>query len=178
MKRDRDNTDYRAIRESYEYRENGCVFCEIDTERILAQNGLAYAIADAYPVSPLHTLVITKRHVATLFELGQAEVSACTALINAQKNRIQSEDHSVDRFNIGMNSGASAGQTVEHCHMHLILRRTVDVDDLRGGLRHTMPGKGYYVERENLRRNPQVRYLSRAYLRLDLLTGGFNGVDQ
>ena len=75
-------------------------------ERILAQNELAYAIADAYPVSPLHTLIITKRHVAIFFELGQAEVNACTALINEQKNRIQAEDHSVDGFNIGVNNGA------------------------------------------------------------------------
>jgi ATP adenylyltransferase len=105
---------------------------------------LAYAITDAYPVSPFHTLIVTKRHVATFFALGQAEVNACTALINNQKNRIQAEDDSVDGFNIGMNSGASAGQTVDHCHIHLIPRRTGDVDDPRGGIRHTMPGKGYY----------------------------------
>ena len=148
MKRDRDNADFRAMRQSYEYRESGCVFCEIGGERILAQNELAYAIADAYPVSPLHTLIITKRHVATFFELGQAEVNACTALINEQKNRIQAEDHSVGGFNIGVNNGVSAGQTVDHCHMHLIPRRTGDVDDPRGGIRHTIPGKGYYAERE------------------------------
>ena len=73
MKRDRDDTDFRAIRESYNYRESGCVFCEIGSERILAQNELAYAITDAYPVSPFHTLFVTKRHVATFFALGQAE---------------------------------------------------------------------------------------------------------
>ena len=105
---------------------------------------MAYAIPDAYPVSPFHTLIVTKRHVAAFFALGQAEVNACTALINNQKNRIQAEDDSVDGFNIGMNSGASAGQTVDHCHIHLIPRRTGDVDDPRGGIRHTMPGKGYY----------------------------------
>lgn len=144
MKRDRDTTDFRAIPESYDYRQSGCIFCGIATERILAQNELAYAIADAYPVSPMHTLIITKRHVATFFELGQAEVNACTALINEQKNRIQAEDHSVNGFNIGVNSGESAGQTIDHCHIHLIPRRSGDVDDPRGGVRHTMPGKGYY----------------------------------
>lgn len=144
MKRDRDNTDFRAIRESYESRQSSCVFCEISSERILAQNELAYAIADAYPVSPLHTLIITKRHVPTFFELGQAEVNACTALVNQQKTRIQLEDHSVDGFNIGVNSGASAGQIVDHCHIHLIPRRSGDVPDPRGGVRHTIPGKGYY----------------------------------
>jgi ATP adenylyltransferase len=144
MKRDRDDTDFRAIRESYDYRQSGCLFCEISSERILAENGLAYAIADAYPVSPLHTLIITKRHVATFFELGQAEVNACTALMNQQKTRIQLADHSVNGFNVGVNSGESAGQTIAHCHIHLIPRRSGDVDDPRGGIRHTMPGKGYY----------------------------------
>jgi ATP adenylyltransferase len=144
MKRDRDNTDFRAIRESYAYRKAGCLFCEIDRERILAENELAYVIYDAYPVTPLHALVIPKRHAGTFFELGQAEVNACTALIDQQKERIEAEDHLVDGFNIGMNNGASAGQTINHCHIHLIPRRSGDVADSRGGVRHTMPGKGYY----------------------------------
>jgi ATP adenylyltransferase len=150
MKRDRDDTDFRAIRESYDYRKTGCIFCEISTDRILAQNELAYAIADAYAVSPLHTLIISKRHVGTFFELGQAEVNACTALINQQKKQIEAEDHSVNGFNIGVNNGASAGQTVEHCHVHLIPRRSGDVADPRGGVRHTIPGKGYYASGRNL----------------------------
>lgn len=144
MKRDRDDTDFRSIRESYEHRERDCLFCGINSERILSQNELAYAIPDGYPVSPLHTLIIPKRHVATFFELGQAEVNGCTFLINEQKKRIEAEDHSVNGFNIGMNNGESAGQTISHCHIHLIPRRSGDVDDPRGGVRHTLPGKGYY----------------------------------
>lgn len=144
MKRDRDDTDFRAIRESYAYREPGCLFCEINSERIIAQNELAFGILDGYPVTSLHTLIITKRHVSTFFELGQAEINACTFLVKDQKKRIEAEDHSVDGFNIGMNNGVSAGQTVNHCHVHLIPRRTGDVDDPRGGVRHTLPGKGYY----------------------------------
>ncbi len=115
-----------------------------DTERILAQNELAYAIGDGYPVSPLHTLIIPKRHLATFFELGQAEVNACTALINEQKKLIESEDHLVNGFNVGVNDGVSAGQTIDHCHIHLIPRRSGDVADPRGGVRHAIPGKGYY----------------------------------
>src|SRR6266498_3575497 len=144
MKLDRDDTDFRAIRESYAYRKAGCLFCEIDSERILAQNELAYAIGDGYPVSPLHTLIIPKRHLATFFELGQAEVNACTALINEQKKLIESEDHLVNGFNVGVNDGVSAGQTIDHCHIHLIPRRSGDVADPRGGVRHAIPGKGYY----------------------------------
>jgi HNH endonuclease len=67
MKRDRDDTDFRSIRESYQYRKRGCLFCEIEGQRILAENELAYSIADGYPVSPPHTLLIPKRHLATFF---------------------------------------------------------------------------------------------------------------
>jgi ATP adenylyltransferase len=121
-----------------------CLFCEMNSERIVAQNELAFAIPDGYPVTPLHTLIIPRRHVSTFFELGQAEINACTFLIKDQKNRIETEDHSVHGFNIGMNNGVSAGQTINHCHIHLIPRRTGDVDDPRGGVRHIIPGKGYY----------------------------------
>ena len=101
-------------------------------------------LGDGFPVTPLHTLVIPKRHTPTYFELSQAEINACTYLIKDQKQSIETQDRSVDGFNIGINNGASAGQTIFHCHMHLIPRRTGDVENPRGGVRHTMPGKGYY----------------------------------
>jgi diadenosine tetraphosphate (Ap4A) HIT family hydrolase len=144
MKRDRDDTDFHAIRESYQKRETDCLFCQITTDRIIAENALAYAILDGFPVSPLHTLIVPKRHAGTFFELGQAEMNACTFLMNDQKRRIEEEDHSVDGFNIGINNGASAGQTIYHCHIHLIPRRLGDVADPRGGVRHTITGKGHY----------------------------------
>ena len=125
-------------------REPGCLFCEMKSERIVAENELAFAISDGYPVTPLHTLIIPRRHVSTFFELGQAEINACTFLVKNQKKLIETEDHSVDGFNIGMNNGVSAGQTINHCHIHLIPRRTGDVENPRGGVRHTIPGKGYY----------------------------------
>jgi ATP adenylyltransferase len=86
MKRDRDATDFRAIRESYAYREPDCLFCEMKSERTVAQNELAFAIPDGYPVTPLHTLIIPKRHVSTFFELGQAEINACTFFIKTRRN--------------------------------------------------------------------------------------------
>jgi ATP adenylyltransferase len=116
----------------------------MNSKRIVAENELAFVIPDGYPVTPLHTLIIPKRHVSSFFELGQAEINACTFLVKDQKTRIEGEDHSVDGFNIGMNNGVSAGQTVNHCHVHLIPRRTGDVDDPRGGVRHSIPRKGYY----------------------------------
>jgi len=144
MKRDRDDTDFREIRESYKYREKGCCFCAVNTKRILDENELAYIIRDEYSVTPLHSLIIPKRHINTFFELGQAEINACMHLINKSKAEIEAMDDSVSGFNLGVNDGESAGQTIFHCHIHLIPRRYRDVDDPRGGIRHIIPGKGYY----------------------------------
>ena len=144
MKRDRDDTDFRGIRESYDHREKECLFCEIDKARILAENQLGYIILDGFPVTKLHTLVIPKRHVATYFEMGQAEINACTQLLQYAKGDSQFQDKTITGFNIGINNGESAGQTVFHCHIHLIPRRAGDVENPRGGVRHVITGKGNY----------------------------------
>ena len=144
MKGDRDDTDLRAIRESYDIRQTNCLFCGTKKERIVSDNELAYVILDKFPVTELHTLIIPKRHVASYFELGQAEINAVNQLISEQKNRIIVKDTNVTGFNIGVNCGEDAGQTVFHCHIHLIPRRKGDVKKPMGGVRHTIPGKGYY----------------------------------
>ncbi|MEJ2608197.1 MAG: HIT domain-containing protein [Anaerolineales bacterium] len=144
MKRDRDDTDFREIRDSYNRREKGCLFCEISSERIVAENELAYAIRDGFPVTKLHSLIIPKRHVATYFELGSAEINACNELLSDLKEEIGKDDLKVTGFNIGINNGASAGQTIFHCHIHLIPRRDGDVDKPEGGIRNVIPGKGKY----------------------------------
>ncbi len=113
-----------------------CLFCHIENERVVAENDLAYAIRDGFPVTELHTLIIPKRHVEDYFGLTQEELLACDEIMNS--------DSSVDGFNIGMNSGESAGQTIFHCHIHLIPRRSGDVENPRGGVRHLIPGKGNY----------------------------------
>lgn len=144
MKRDRDDTDFRAIRESYKHREPGCLFCEIPEERIIAENSLAYAIRDGYPVTEHHTLIIPKRHIAEYFELGRPEINACNELMYGIRKEVLKLDSSVTGFNIGMNAGEDAGQTIFHCHIHLIPRRKGDVENPRGGVRHVIAGKGYY----------------------------------
>ena len=121
-----------------------CFFCEMTEDRIIDRNDLAYAIRDGFPVTTLHTLIIPKRHAVDYFELTKEELLACDELLKKIKQDIQTEDASVDGFNIGMNAGLSAGQTVFHCHIHLIPRRTGDVENPRGGVRHTIPGKGFY----------------------------------
>jgi diadenosine tetraphosphate (Ap4A) HIT family hydrolase len=89
-------------------------------------------------------LIIPKRHVASYFELGQAEYNAVNHLLLEQKKDIMERDKNVSGFNVGVNCGKDAGQTVFHCHIHLIPRRKGDVENPLGGVRHTIPGKGFY----------------------------------
>ena len=112
--------------------------------RIVASNNLAYAVNDGFPVTQGHALVIPKRHVADFFGLTDDEVLACNQLLKEMRSTIIAEDELVVGFNIGMNAGAAAGQTIFHCHIHLIPRRQGDVANPRGGVRHTIPGKGFY----------------------------------
>ena len=101
-------------------------------------------VFDAYPVTKHHALIIPKRHIGSYFELGQAEINATTYLLNYTKQKIGEMDKDVSGFNIGINDGPTSGQTILHCHIHLIPRRDGDVTRPQGGVRHVIPGKGYY----------------------------------
>ena len=144
MKRDRDDTDFRQINEPYEYREKNCIFCAIPEDRLIAENELAFAIYDAFPVTEYHTLVIPKRHIADYFSLHQPERNAVQRLLEKCKQLILDRDTSVTGFNIGNNIGADAGQTVMHCHTHLIPRRHGDVKEPQGGVRGVIAYKQTY----------------------------------
>ena len=144
MKRDRDDTDFREINKSYEHRESGCIFCEIPKERVIAENELAYAILDAFPVTEQHTLIIPKRHVSDYFELHQPERNAMQRLLEERRQAIMDSDNTVTGFNVGNNVGEDAGQTVMHCHTHLIPRRKGDVEEPRGGVRGVIVNKQKY----------------------------------
>ena len=119
-----------------------CLFCNIPPVRIVLENELAYAVRDGYPVTEMHSLIIPKRHIQDYFDLTTEELIACDQLIRSLKDEISNSDNSVNGFNIGMNSGETAGQTIFHCHIHLIPRRTGDVDNPRGGVRNVIPGMG------------------------------------
>jgi len=119
-----------------------CPFCKSDRE-IIAENDQAIAVFDGFPVSPGHVLVIPRRHVPTIFDLNDAEYVECLNLVREVKSVLE-ERHSTSAFNIGVNCGEVAGQTVDHAHIHVIPRYPGDVDDPRGGVRHIIPGKGYY----------------------------------
>ena len=123
---------------------NQCHFCGISNERIIDETDTCLVMHDLYPVTPLHTLIITKRHIASYFDLNDQERQDVQMLIDKHQKRISEEDESVSGFNIGVNCGKDAGQTIMHCHVHLIPRRKGDIDDPRGGVRGVIPGKRIY----------------------------------
>ena len=143
-KRAEDDTDFRGILDSYSDRDADCVFCNNCAGRIIAENELCFAIRDGFPVTDLHTLIIPKRHVADYFDLYQPELNAIHDLLSRQRQSIMHEDKSVTGFNVGINAGKSAGQTVFHVHIHLIPRRNGDVEEPRGGVRGVIPRKQSY----------------------------------
>ncbi len=119
-----------------------CPFCSPKRE-ITAANVGAIAIYDGFPVSDGHTLVIPRRHVASVFDLDDEEYQACFNLVRDVRDILEGL-HGTTAFNVGINCGEIAGQTIDHAHIHVIPRYPGDMDDPRGGVRHIIPGKGYY----------------------------------
>ena len=126
--------------------KNSCIFCDMDAFDVQAENDYAYVINDAFPITEMHALIIPKRHVKTYFDLNADELGACHDLLNSMRSGILDEDSSVEGFNIGMNNGTVAGQTIDHCHIHLIPRREGDVINATGGVRNIIPGMGDYLK--------------------------------
>jgi len=131
------------VGESYDARAEGCRFCQVIAVPV-GSNALCYAIRDGNPVTPLHTLIIPRRHVESFFDLHGGERNALFALLDEMKSDIQHKDDAVEGFNIGVNNGEAAGQSVPHVHVHLIPRRRGDVEHPRGGVRGVIPRKASY----------------------------------
>lgn len=115
-----------------------CIFCSLPPEAIILENELAVAIYDKYPVNPGHVLVIPRRHFPTFFEAADEEVVALYHLIQRVRAFLE-EKYRPDGYNIGVNIGACAGQTIWHLHVHVIPRFIGDVDHPRGGVRRVKP---------------------------------------
>src|SRR5688572_1941823 len=123
--------------------EKPCLFCSVPRDEMLIDGPIAMARRDTYPISPGHTLIIPKRHVASFFETTEEERLAMMKLLDAAK-AILDEKHKPDGYNIGINSGEAAGQTVMHLHIHLIPRYAGDRKDPRGGVRWVIPERARY----------------------------------
>jgi diadenosine tetraphosphate (Ap4A) HIT family hydrolase len=120
---------------------NRCLFCT--PREVTSRNALAYATRDSYPVSRGHTLIIPLRHCADFFDLSPAEMLACMELVAAERNNLNAE-LSPDGYNVGVNVGRAAGQSIFHVHIHLIPRYEGDHPNPQGGVRHVLPWKAHY----------------------------------
>ena len=123
---------------------NPCLFCNIKQSGLAHENELAYASYDSYPVSENHCLIIPKRHINNYFDLSKDELIACDDLIRIVKDEIIKRDKTVKGFNLGTNIGKVSGQSIFHCHFHLIPRRQGDVENPQGGVRSVIPNKQHY----------------------------------
>jgi diadenosine tetraphosphate (Ap4A) HIT family hydrolase len=120
-----------------------CPFCSLDPGRMWIENEHTIAIPDAYPLTDGHMLVVPRKHVASIYELNGEEQAAVWALVAEVRDRLLT-GLKPDAFNIGVNDGMAAGQTVEHAHVHVIPRRKGDVPDPRGGIRWIIDDKANY----------------------------------
>lgn len=125
---------------------NSCPFCLAEQSKVLLANDHAIAFYDGFPVTPGHCLIVPKRHISSFFDTTQEEQAALFDLV-AQMRELLLAERSPDGFNIGINDGAAAGQTVMHMHIHLIPRYAGDTEDPRGGVRWIMPVKAPYWKR-------------------------------
>ncbi len=123
---------------------NNCIFCNLPADRIVNEYKHFLIIRDLFPVTNLHSLVIPKRHVVSYFECNQDEYDEIPIILNTQKTELKLTDESITGFNIGMNIGEDAGQTVFHFHIHIIPRRKGDVLNPKGGVRGVIPDKQKY----------------------------------
>ena len=123
---------------------SNCVFCNIQDDKIVNDYKHFFIIRDLFPVTNLHSLVIPKRHIVSYFECNKDEYDEIPIVLKTQKTELKLTDESITAFNIGMNIGEDAGQTIFHFHIHIIPRRKGDIDNPKGGIRGVIPHKQKY----------------------------------
>ena len=126
-------------------RSEDCIFCNKTNCKVISSTKHFFIIRDtAYPVTKHHTLIITNRHVDNFFDLTKDEMSDLDEVLKKQKNELKTLDKEISAFNVGVNIGKDAGQSIMHCHIHLIPRREGDVENPQGGVRSVIPLKQHY----------------------------------
>jgi len=120
-----------------------CPFCQLNSDRIIDESEYGLVIRDAYPISKGHTLIVPKRHIQSFFDLESEERADLLDLVDKAKSNLNKE-FTPDSYNIGINDGPEAGQTIPHLHIHLIPRYRGDCDDPKGGVRWILPKKADY----------------------------------
>tara|TARA_Y100000590_G_scaffold95288_1_gene108065 strand:+ start:825 stop:1214 length:390 start_codon:yes stop_codon:yes gene_type:complete len=121
-----------------------CLFCNKAKQKIIYTSNFFFVVRDSYPVTKLHTLIIPHRHVSNFFDLYSDELIDLNQILKNQRKSLLNLDKKISAFNIGVNAGVDAGQSIMHCHIHLIPRRKGDIKNPRGGVRGVIPSKQKY----------------------------------
>ena len=128
--------------------KESCIFCNKSNCEIVEEKKFFFIIRDtAYPVTRHHTLIISNRHIDDYFKLTSEELNELNQILKEQKEKLKLLDSTISGYNVGVNVGKDAGQSIMHCHIHLIPRRKGDVDDPKGGVRGVIPSKQKYVRK-------------------------------
>ena len=128
--------------------QEDCIFCNKANCKVISTTKHFFLIRDTtYPVTKHHTLIITNRHVEDFFDLNKSEMTELNEILKKQKEELKILDEEISAFNVGVNIGKDAGQSIMHCHIHLIPRRKGDVKDPRGGVRGVIPEKQKYKKK-------------------------------
>ena len=121
-----------------------CLFCNKAKQKIIYTSNFFFVVRDSYPVTKLHTLIIPHRHVSNFFDLYSDELIDLNQILKNQRKSLLNLDKKISAFNVGINAGVDAGQSIMHCHIHLIPRREGDIENPRGGVRGIIPNKQQY----------------------------------
>jgi len=121
-----------------------CLFCNKAKQKIVYSSKLIFVVRDSYPVTKHHTLIIPHRHVSDFFDLNDDEFIELNQILKEQRKSLLNLDKEITGFNVGVNAGSDAGQSIMHCHIHLIPRRKGDIKNPRGGVRGVIPSKQKY----------------------------------
>ena len=122
-----------------------CLFCNKSKQKIIRSSKLIFVVRDSYPVTKHHTLIIPHRHVSSFFDLDDEELFDLNKILKQQRKELLNLDKEITGFNVGVNAGKDAGQSIMHCHIHLIPRRKGDIENPRGGVRGVIPSKQKYI---------------------------------
>ena len=121
-----------------------CLFCNKTKQKIIYSSEFFFVVRDSYPVTKHHTLIITNRHVSDFFDLESKELEDLNKILKEQRLSLMNLDDDITAFNVGVNAGVDSGQSIMHCHIHLIPRRKGDIENPRGGVRGVIPSKQKY----------------------------------
>ena len=122
-----------------------CLFCNKKKQNIINSTKFIYVVRDSFPVTKYHSLIIPHRHVSNFFDLNENELKDLSETLKKERLSLLNLDKKITAFNVGVNAGKDAGQSVMHCHIHLIPRRKGDIENPRGGVRGVIPSKQKYT---------------------------------